>query len=393
MLFAVLEIVSGLVIMTKRLAILGSTGSIGASTMRVLRHLPDKLRVTGLAAGQQVDALTAQAHEFRPKWVHAVRQKALQKAKLPVDCRVLTDEQELCQAVCGDDVDQVLCAISGTGGLRPVLAALAAGKDIALASKEILVMAGNLVTAAAKAGGGRILPVDSEHCAIFQCLEGRPHLSLHRLILTASGGPFRHLPIADFPRVTLSQALAHPTWNMGRKISIDSATMMNKGLEMIEAAWLFGVAEQQLEVVIQPQSIVHSMVEFVDGSILAQMSTPDMAMPIQYCLTYPEKLPGTTPSLDFQQKLQLDFAPPDLERFPALTLARQALRAGQAMGAVFNAANEVAVERFCQQQITFDQIPAIVSQVMQQLQGQTSAASLEDILDADAAARRLASEA
>ena len=274
-----------------------------------------------------------------------------------------------------------------------MLAALAAGKDIALASKEILVMAGALVTAAAAASGSRILPVDSEHCAVFQCLDGHDRASVSRVILTASGGPFRRLPAADFAKVTVAQALAHPTWNMGRKITIDSATMMNKGLEMIEAGWLFDMPSDQVDVVIHPQSIIHSMVEFKDGSVMAQMGYPDMALPIQYCLTYPERLPSPVRRLDLSEALSLDFEPPDLQRFPALALARRAMREGDAMGAVFNAANEIAVERFCREDITFDRIPVIVDHVMQCLSGQTRAESLDDILAADAEARRLAESA
>ena len=379
--------------MPKRLAILGSTGSIGTSTIRVIEHAAGRFRVTGLAAGRRTDALAAQANALQPAWVYASDASALAAAGLPPKCRVLRDETALCEAVSADDVDIVLCAIVGTAGLKPVLAALAAGKDIALASKEILVMAGSLVTAAAAASGSRILPVDSEHCAIFQCLDGHDRASASRVILTASGGPFRRLAAADFAKVTVAQALAHPTWNMGRKITIDSATMMNKGLEMIEAGWLFGMPTDQVDVVVHPQSIIHSMVEFKDGSVMAQMGYPDMALPIHYCLTYPERLPSPVRRLDLTQALRLDFEPPDPLRFPALTIARRAMSEGGAMGAVFNAANEIAVERFCREDITFDRIPALVSDVMQRLRGQTSAESLDDILAADAEARRLARQA
>ena len=379
--------------MPKRLAILGSTGSIGTSTIRVIEHAAGRFRVTGLAAGRRTDVLAAQAGTLHPAWVYASDAAALAAATLPPDCRMLDDETALCEAVSADDVDIVLCAIVGTAGLKPVLAALAAGKDIALASKEILVMAGSLVTAAAAASGSRILPVDSEHCAIFQCLDGHDRASASRVILTASGGPFRRLPAADFAKVTVAQALAHPTWNMGRKITIDSATMMNKGLEMIEAGWLFGMPTDQVDVVVHPQSIIHSMVEFKDGSVMAQMGYPDMALPIHYCLNYPERLPSPVRRLDLSQALRLDFEPPDRQRFPALALARRAMREGGAMGAVFNAANEIAVERFCREDITFDRIPVLVDNVMQRLSGQTRAESLDDILAADAEARRLAQQA
>ncbi len=376
--------------MQKRLVILGSTGSIGTSAIRVIEHSVGRFQVTGLAAGRRTNALAAQARALQPAWVYASDADGLAAADLPPKCRTLRDEAALCEAVSADDVDIVLCAIVGTAGLKPVLAALAAGKDIALASKEILVMAGALVTAAAAASGSHILPVDSEHCAIFQCFDGHDRASVSRVILTASGGPFRRLPAADFAKVTVAQALAHPTWNMGRKITIDSATMMNKGLEMIEAGWLFGMPSDQVDVVIHPQSIIHSMVEFKDGSVLAQMGYPDMALPIQYCLTYPERLPSPVRRLDLTEALSLDFEPPDVQRFPALTLARRAMREGDAMGAVFNAANEIAVERFCREDITFDRIPVLVDNVMQRLSGQTSAESLDDILAADAEARRLA---
>lgn len=376
--------------MNKRLAILGSTGSIGVSTIRVIEHAAGRFQVTGLAAGQRTDDLSAQARALRPAWVYAENHTALKQAALPPGCRIMATQEALCEAVGADDVDIVVCAIVGTAGLKPVLAAIAAGKDIALASKEVLVMAGGLVTAAAAASGSRILPVDSEHCAIFQCLDGHEHTAVSRVILTASGGPFRRLPAGEFSRVSLAQALAHPTWNMGRKITIDSATMMNKGLEMLEAGWLFGMPSGQVDVVIHPQSIIHSMVEFRDGSIIAQMGYPDMALPIHYCLNYPERQPSPVRRMDFKETLRLDFEPPDPQRFPALDLARLAMREGRAMGAVFNAANEVAVERFCREEVTFNRIPDIVAIVMRQLGGKTSADSLDDILAADAEARRLA---
>ena len=282
----------------KRIAILGSTGSIGTSTLSVIDGMRSRCSVTGLAAGHNTHLLAEQAAQYSPAWVYAEDANVLAKEQLPANARILTGRQALCEAVCADDVDIVLCAIVGTAGLRPVLAAIEAGKDIALASKEILVMAGNLVTAAARKTGARLLPVDSEHCAIFQCLDGKPHSDLNRIILTCSGGPFRDRKDLDLSNVTLEQTLKHPTWSMGRKITIDSATLMNKGLEMIEAGWLFGVPESQVEVVIHPQSIIHSMVEFRDGSVLAQMGYPDMRLPIHYCLNYPERIPGVARHMD-----------------------------------------------------------------------------------------------
>ncbi|MGI5925086.1 MAG: 1-deoxy-D-xylulose-5-phosphate reductoisomerase [Lentisphaeria bacterium] len=372
--------------MTKRLAILGSTGSIGTSTLKVVSAHSERLSVTGLVAGSRGDALAAQARSYAPSWLYAATPDALAGQELPPHCRVLSSQDELVAAVCADDVDIVLCAIVGTAGLRPVLEAIKAGKDIALASKEILVMAGALVTAAAAKSGSRILPVDSEHCAIFQCLDQHPRHELKRVILTASGGPFHSRPELDLSRVSVDQALAHPTWSMGRKITIDSATLMNKGLELIEAGWLFGLPEDRIEVVIHPQSIIHSMVEFRDNSILAQMGYPDMALPIQYCLTYPERLPCPVQAMDFSKSLQLSFTPPDNERFPALTLARHAMRAGGAMGAVFNAANEVAVERFCQREIPFSRITEIVAKTMDAC-ANAQGNDLAEILRADQQAR------
>jgi 1-deoxy-D-xylulose-5-phosphate reductoisomerase len=378
--------------MTKRLAILGSTGSIGKNAMRVISANSDRLQVTGLAAGRQGELMLTQAHACRPSWLYAAVPEALAGKKLPPGCRVLSSQDELVAAVCADDVDMVLCAIVGTAGLGPVLEAIKAGKDIALASKEILVMAGALVKAAAAKSGSRILPVDSEHCAVFQCLDQHPQQELKRVILTASGGPFHQRPELDLSKVSLAQALQHPTWSMGRKITIDSASMMNKGLELIEAGWLFDLPEQNLEVVIHPQSIIHSMVEFQDHSVLAQLGYPDMALPIQYCLTYPERLPCPVQAMDFRQAMQLSFSPPDEERFPALALARRAMRSGGAMGAVFNAANEVAVERFCQGDISFAGIAELVAKTMDGCD-QAPGSTLDEILAADQQARDYAAKA
>lgn len=374
----------------KRIAILGSTGSIGTSTLSVIDGMRSRCSVTGLAAGHNTHLLAEQAAQYSPAWVYAEDANVLAKEQLPANARILTGRQALCEAVCADDVDIVLCAIVGTAGLRPVLAAIEAGKDIALASKEILVMAGNLVTAAARKSGARLLPVDSEHCAIFQCLDGKPHSDLNRIILTCSGGPFRDRKNLDLSNVTLEQTLKHPTWSMGRKITIDSATLMNKGLEMIEAGWLFGVPESQVEVVIHPQSIIHSMVEFRDGSVLAQMGYPDMRLPIHYCLNYPERIPGVARHMDFTECLTMTFEPPDITRFPAIRIAREAMRTGGTAGAVFNAANEVAVQAFIDGTIRFADISAIVEATLDKCPT-TQGNSLDEILEADALARRTAS--
>jgi len=372
----------------KRLAILGSTGSVGTQALKVAKHLRESIQVIGLCAGTQTELLAKQLDETDAEWALSQDNQALQQIA-PAKTKILRDQAELCEVLAGSDVDIVLCAISGTAGLQPVLSAIRAGKTIALASKEILVMAGALVMQEAAKSGSRILPVDSEHCAIFQCLENQAPNSMKRLLLTASGGPFHARPEIDLRKVTVEQALRHPTWNMGRKITLDSATLMNKGLEIIEAAWLFNAKPEQIEVVIHPQSIVHSMVEFLDSSILAQLSCPDMTLPIQFCLQYPKRQPSLTPSLNFSVGFHLDFLPPDLQRFPAPALARQALIAGGAAGAIFNAANEIAVERFCRQEIRFDQISILVAETLNHFP-KTSAETLPDILQADQEARRYA---
>jgi len=377
--------------MKKRVAILGSTGSIGENALCVARHLADEVRVVGVAACRRVERLAEQAAEFECEWAAAADPAAAERLPglLPDGCCAVGDREALCELVSSHKVDVVLCAIVGTAGLHPVLAAIRAGKDIALASKEVLVMAGELVMAEVRRCGVRILPVDSEHSALFQCLEGRRPADVTRLILTASGGPFRNTPAAELAKVTCAQALAHPTWNMGGKVTLDSATLMNKGLEIIEARWLFGLPPEKIDVVIHPQSIVHSMVEFMDGSILAQMSAPDMRLPIQYALTCPERRPGLIQSMDFGAALQLDFEPPDQERFPSLGLARQALAASGTMPAVFNAANEAAVARFCADGLSFPGIWETVADVMSRHSPQAHP-SLPEIIAADAWAREAA---
>ncbi|NLZ63048.1 MAG: 1-deoxy-D-xylulose-5-phosphate reductoisomerase [Lentisphaerae bacterium] len=372
----------------RRLVILGSTGSIGRQAMKVVERFPERLQVVGLCAGQQTARLAEQLQSCPAAWGQCQDNDGLRRL-CGDKTRLLANEEELCAAVAAPEVDIVLCAIVGTAGLRPVLAAIKAGKTIALASKEILVMAGALVMQEAARSGSRILPVDSEHCAIFQCLEHQPRESLRRIILTASGGPFHNHPEIPLSTVTPEQALRHPTWSMGQKITLDSATLMNKGLEIIEAGWLFQVRPEQIQVLIHPQSIVHSLVEFTDHSILAQLAPPDMALPIQFCLNYPERLPGVCQEMDWSKLVTLEFRPPDNERFPALNLARQVLRQGGAAGAVFNAANEVAVERFLAGTLRFDAISLLVAAALKQVPA-SCADTLEDILQADAKARSFA---
>jgi 1-deoxy-D-xylulose-5-phosphate reductoisomerase len=377
--------------MARRIAIFGSTGSIGENTLAVVRHLEPRLSVVGIAAGTRTSRLAEQAHEFGCQWAFSGRPECRRAlaAALPAGCRALGGTEELCERVAAADVDMVLCAVVGTAGLEPVLAAIRAGKDIALASKEILVMAGGLVMAEARRCGVRILPVDSEHCAVHQCLAGAGPNPPRRLILTASGGPFHGRPDLDLGSVRPEQALAHPTWRMGSKITIDSASLMNKGLELIEAHWLFGLRAEQIEVVVHPQSIVHSMVEFADGSILAQMGYPDMRLPIQYCLTFPKRFPSLQRPLDFARAQRLDFEPPDHERFPAIRLAQGAVASGGTFPAAYNAANEVAVERFLAGRLRFSSLWAVVAETLARHPDHPQP-DLETVLADDALARQTA---
>jgi 1-deoxy-D-xylulose-5-phosphate reductoisomerase len=378
----------------KNVVLLGATGSIGVSTQKVAADLAGQVRIVGMASHENVDGMEEAIRQFRPKAVAmANREKARelqQRVKLPV----LAGERGLVELATMTEADIVLVAIVGTAGLAPALAAIRAGKDLAVASKEILVMAGELVMAEARKHRVRVLPVDSEHSAIFQCLEGRDAGEVRRLILTASGGPFRQTPRERFDQITVAEALKHPSWNMGPKITIDSATLFNKGLEMIEARWLFDVEVDRVEVVIHPQSVIHSMVEFMDGSILAQLSAPDMRYPIQYALTWPRRLPNSMPPTDLARIGALTFEQPDLQRFPSLRLAREAGRAGGTMPAVFNAANEMAVARFVQGEIRFTDIFETVERVMQAHRvngaaaGWVASPSLDAILAADLWARK-----
>jgi 1-deoxy-D-xylulose-5-phosphate reductoisomerase len=356
----------------RRVVILGATGSIGESARKVARDIPERMEIVGLSAHSNEDKLRAAGKEFP-------------RARLALSSGP-DGVERLIELATLPEADIVLIAIVGTGGLRPALAAIEAGKDIAVASKEILVMAGETVMSAARRKGVKVLPVDSEHNAIFQCLEGRSSAEVRRLILTASGGPFRKWPAASLAGVTPAQALQHPTWTMGAKITVDSATLFNKGLEMIEARWLFDVEMARVEVIVHPQSIVHSMVEFIDSSVLAQLSTTDMCFPIQYAVTWPERVPNTLPPLDFAQLAKLEFEAPREADFPALRLARAAGEAGGTLPAVLNAANEVAVAAFLGERCTFPAIWQTVESVMNSHRP-VAGADLAAILEADQWAR------
>ncbi len=375
----------------KRLVILGSTGSIGLSALKVAHDIPERMEVVGLAANRQAKVLAEQTQTWKPKAIACfdTTQIADLKTQIPSGIPCYGGEEGLIQLATMPEADMVLVAIVGTAGLAPALAAIEAGKDLAVASKEILVMAGEAVMKAAKRKGVKILPVDSEHNAIFQCLQGDQQNQVKRLILTASGGPFRTTSAADIENVTLEQALKHPTWTMGQKITIDSATLFNKGLEMIEAKWLFDVPIQKVDVVVHPQSIVHSFVEFEDGSQLAQLSHSDMCFPIQYAVTYPDRLPNRLRQLRLEEIGSLTFEAPDTVRFPSLNLARLAGEKGGTLPAVFNAANEVAVEKFLARKIKFPQIWRSVEKVMLS-HSNIEHPSLESIKQADAWAREQA---
>ncbi|HJT44857.1 MAG TPA: 1-deoxy-D-xylulose-5-phosphate reductoisomerase [Chthoniobacterales bacterium] len=371
----------------KRVVLLGATGSIGDSTLKVANDIPERMEIVGLAANSNAGKLAAAANKTRAPAVCIVDERKLDtlKSKLQYEPKIFVGESGLCEIAKLDGADMVLIAIVGTAGLHPALDAIETGKDLAVASKEILVMAGEAVTQAAQNRGVKILPVDSEHNAIFQCLDGRAS-EVRRIILTASGGPFRETRASELGSVTVDQALKHPTWNMGPKITIDSATLFNKGLEMIEAHWLFGVGMERVEVVIHPQSIVHSMVEFADGSTLAQMSYSNMCFPIQYAVTWPDRVPNSLPPLDFSTLSKLEFFPPRYDDFPALNLARRAGEAGGTLPAVMNAANEVAVAAFLNNQIRFPQIWQTVGKVMDR-HSTVAHPDLDAILAADKWAR------
>lgn len=377
----------------KQVVLLGSTGSIGTSTIKVAKDLPDRIRLIGLAAGRNVDLLRDQANQLQPTMIGMADSSSIDQLRhgLGPEIETVFGQDGLIQLATLPEADIVLIAIVGIAGLEPALAAIRAGKDIAVASKEILVMAGELVMQEAARYGVRVLAVDSEHSAIFQCLEDKPESSVRSLWLTASGGPFRMLDKEAFDAITLEQALQHPSWVMGRKITIDSATMFNKGLEMIEARWLFNIGMDRVKVIVHPQSVVHSLVEFCDGSMIAQLSTPDMCLPIQYALTYPDRVSSDRVQTDLATIGSLTFQAPDEDRFPALKLARQAGLTCGTMPAVLNAANEVAVEAFCDRLVAFNDIWRMVSEVMG-VHEVVPHPTLEQILAADQWARHCATD-
>jgi 1-deoxy-D-xylulose-5-phosphate reductoisomerase len=381
------------------IAILGSTGSIGRSTLAVIALHPAAFKVAVLGAFNGWQAIVEQAKVFHPETVVLVDADAAAKARAALrDCgsatKVESGEQALAQAVSADNVQMVMAAIVGAAGLQPTLAAVRAGKRVFLANKEALVMTGRLLMDEVRRAGAELIPIDSEHNAIFQCmpggyLPGDAARGVTRVILTASGGPFRTTDAAKMAHVTPDEACAHPKWKMGRKISVDSATLMNKGLEVIEATLLFGLPESQVDVVVHPQSVVHSLVEYADGSMLAQLGAPDMRTPIAQALAWPERFASGVPSLDLLAIGQLEFEPPDHVRFPSLTLARAAARAGGTAPAVLNAANEVAVQAFLDRRLNFVGISTVIDRVLQRLDS-SPVKVLGDVLEADAAARRLA---
>ncbi len=378
--------------MPKRIAILGSTGSIGCNSLEVVDHLGEGYAVAGLSAHSQADKLIEQARRYRPTAVAVSdpsRFHQVATALRPLGCTVYSGATGVAEMACRDDVDVVLAAIVGAAGLPPVLAAVRAGKTIALANKESLVVAGSLLMPLAAKIGVPILPVDSEHSAVFQAMVCGHQKEVRRVILTASGGPFRETPIEKMRNATLADALNHPTWRMGNKITIDSATMFNKALEIVEACWLFDLPAEKVEVVVHPESVVHSMVEFVDGSVMAQLSPPDMRTPIQFALTYPERAEGISRRLDLTQRFSLNFQPPDPERFPALRIAYDVARRKGTMGAVMNAAKESAVDAFAAGKLPFGMISRVVELTIDAHQFREEP-TLEELLEADRWARTAA---
>lgn len=379
--------------MRRKIAILGATGSVGTSTLDIVKRHPDRFEVVALTAARNVDALTDAALETGAALAVIDDETLLPQLRERLAgsaCQASAGKQALCEAAAGA-ADWVMAAIVGCAGLEPVMAAVEAGKTIGLANKESLVTAGALMTEAAQRSGAVILPVDSEHNAIFQCLHGSRSEDVGKLILTASGGPFRTKTLAEMVSMTPEQAVAHPNWSMGAKISVDSASMMNKGLELIEAHHLFGVGADRLDIVVHPQSVIHSMVEFVDGSVLAQMGSPDMRIPIAHTLAFPERIDTPAVRLDLCDIGSLTFEAPDIERFPALRLARQALEQGGALPVALNAANEVAVAAFLDRQIGFLDIPRLVEEVMERT-GAAQPQSIAEVIDIDRRSRALTVE-
>jgi len=373
----------------KRLSILGSTGSIGVNTLHIVSQFPERFEVISLSAGLNTKLLKQQILQFRPKIVSVLNKElseTLRRELSHIPVEIVHGVEGLIQVATHPEVDQVVSAIVGAVGLIPTLSAIKTGKPIALANKETLVMAGKIVMEEAKQKHVQILPVDSEHSAIFQALLGHRKEDVHRLILTASGGPFLNFPASRLQEVTVKEALNHPRWEMGKKITIDSASLMNKGLEVIEAHWLFNIPIEKIVILIHPQSVVHSMVEYVDGSMVAQMGIPDMKIPISYALSFPERLPLNLPRLDLSRNEALNFFQPDPERFPCLQLAYQAIEIGETMPAVLNAANEIAVNAFLEGSLKFTEIPLFLQGVMGEYEVK-AVHTVEDILKADHWAR------
>ncbi|MBT3666119.1 MAG: 1-deoxy-D-xylulose-5-phosphate reductoisomerase [Opitutae bacterium] len=372
----------------KKLVLLGATGSIGDSTLKVIRKHPDKIQLVGISAHQQAEKLLGIAEEFKVPHACLTSEKS-PKPSFPGYTKLQTGENSLEELASLQDADIIVVAVVGAVGLMPTLAALKAGKDVVLANKESLVMGGEIVTKTAEKYGAKIIPADSEHNAVFQCIQGQPEKSVESIILTASGGPFRDLPLNQLDKVTIEQALRHPNWSMGKKITVDSATMANKGLELIEARWLFHVDPKQLEVVIHPTSIVHAIVRFIDGCCLAEMTPPSMTFAMQNAILFPERHEGVEPSLDFSQPLDLSFSQPSLERYPCLRLAQKSMETGNSAPLVFNAANEIAVDAFLRNRIGFLDIPRIIENTLNESEF-ISTESIEALLSSDAESRRIA---
>ena len=374
----------------KKIVLLGATGSIGESTLQVIRKHPDRLQLIGVSAHSNSRKLADISNEFKVPHAY-LPETASEVTDWPSHCSLDRSTNGLTDIAALEEADVVVVAIVGASGLGPTLSALQAGKDVVLANKESLVLGGDLVMRTAKDNGARVIPADSEHNAVFQCIQGEKHRDLDSIILTASGGPFRELPVEELKHVTIEQALDHPNWSMGNKVTIDSATMANKGLELIEARWLFDLPPSRLEVVIHPTSIVHAMVRFIDGCCLAQLSPPSMTFALQHALLFPDRAEGVHPSLDFSKPLDLNFSPPSLDRFPCLRLAKDCLEQGGSAPLVFNAANEIAVSAFLSNRIGFLQISDIIEQTLSKFAQQTQN-DLQALLSLDSEARRIAAE-
>ena len=374
----------------KKIVLLGATGSIGESTLQVIRKHPDRLQLIGVSAHSNSRKLADISNEFKVPHAY-LPETASEVTDWPSHCSLDRSTNGLTDIAALEEADVVVVAIVGASGLGPTLSALQAGKDVVLANKESLVLGGDLVMRTAKDNGARVIPADSEHNAVFQCIQGEKHRDLDSIILTASGGPFRELPVEELKHVTIEQALDHPNWSMGNKVTIDSATMANKGLELIEARWLFDLPPSKLEVVIHPTSIVHAMVRFIDGCCLAQLSPPSMTFALQHALLFPDRAEGVHPSLDFSKPLDLNFSPPSLDRFPCLRLAKDCLEQGGSAPLVFNAANEIAVSAFLSNRIGFLQISDIIEKTLSKFAQQTQN-DLQALLSLDSEARRIAAE-